>query len=714
MHHHRVLKPSPAFMGGSRTSSHCSSRDVQCSKNLRRYLAIKGGKGGNRGKSQEQIPVTPIDNHDLVWDPSSGKNRQIADYKIDAARQTTMSDLYNALSRNNHADFQIKLQFSMIAHLKFKHQQLMKKIQQSNLDFKRYKANLEDWKDNLKALGGTYTNPQTDTKEPVFDSHKAWEQFKEKNPGYFTMIDGNQLYKQINEEMFDVCGLTGNLRTNEHLTKFLNLCINLFGKHNDNPDDDNSDMLDRRYAANGTVKQNNSKYKQSTRAGPWKFAEKDDDFSMKILESYRNHGTSNTILVNNVRYNFSSILKHTFNNIEKLTESIEIANRELKGRDRELSEVASIITAFAMNYKYPQKSYLNMIVCGPAGSGKTTLCEHIGAIFRYSGLVFRNAPLKVTTKVDFVGAYLGQSAPLTLATLNSALESTIFIDEAYDIAACDRQGGNGKCAKFSQYGEEAVTQLVAFASQNRGCICILMAGYYPAMHETILSINEGVGRRFPIQFNLKPYSDRVLLDILYYNLHQSNIYLTLDQSNIYITLDDIKNRKNISKDVEKEVIREDILLDLQGERIPAKEMTKITVALADEKNIDDVEGKLKEYSERLRSGGSSTYRQYLAPSRAPENRYISWEAHSFLMKVLQDDRPFASDAKYPMVKTRLVFKNEAADCVELSQLITKHMFAAYENIKLLKRCDMQVLLDKLVSNNTGNRIKFDENCTYGL
>lgn len=687
----------------SRTTTRRSTHDEQCSKNLHQYLAIKGG-------SRKQIAVTPIDNHNLLWDPSFGKNRQIADFKIDAAKQTTMSDLYNALSRNDQAAFQIKLQFSMIAHLKFKHEQLMKKMQQSNLDFKRYKANLEDWKDNLKVLGGTYTNPQTDKKEPVFDSHKAWEQFKDKNPGYFTMIDGNQLYKQINEEMFDVCGLTGNLRTNEHLTQFLNLCINLFGKHNINSDDDNKDMLNRRYISNGTVKQTNPKFNQSSRSGPWKFADakKGDDFRLKILESYRNYGTLNNITVNKVQYNFSSILKYTFNNIENLTQSIETANRELKGRDRELSEVASIITAFAMNYKYPQKSYLNMIVCGPAGSGKTTLCEHIGAIFRYSGLVFRNTPLKVTSKVDFVGAYLGQSAPLTLATLNSALESTIFIDEAYDIAACDRRGEDDKCAKFSRYGEEAMTQLVAFASQNRGCICILMAGYYPAMHETILQINEGVGRRFPIQFNLQPYSDRVLLDILYYNLHQSNIYLTLD---------DINKKKVISEEIQKKVIREDILLDLQGERIPAKEIAKITDALEKKKNID-VEGKLKDYSERLRSGGSSTYMQYLAPSQAPENRYISWEAHSFLMKVLQDDRPFASDSKYPMVKTRLVFKNEAADCVELSQLITKHMFAAYDKsgngITLLQRCDLQVLLDKLVSNNTGNRIKFDRNCTYGI
>ena len=90
------------------------------------------------------------------------------------------------------------------------------------------------------------------------------------------------------------------------------------------------------------------------------------------------------------------------------------------GRDKELSDVSDVLQMFANNWKALTSMYMNFIITGDAGTGKTTLAQHIARIFGLSGILFRGDLLEKSS-VDFVASYVGQSAPKTVATMNSGM-----------------------------------------------------------------------------------------------------------------------------------------------------------------------------------------------------------------------------------------------------------------------------------------------------
>ena len=213
---------------------------------------------------------------------------------------------------------------------------------------------------------------------------------------------------------------------------------------------------------------------------------------------------------------------HAKQNIEKLKETLLEVQAKLVGRDVILNKIINILLVFSSNWAKFKDEYLNIILTGPAGSGKSVIAAYIAAIFAYSGLLFEETP-KERTRSDFIAPFLGQSAPLTESTMNSALESVLFVDEAYVLAICEdvtrvppgldsdkkrdylNTFGRPKCTQFSTYGEEAVASMLAFLSSHKGQIVVILAGYRDKIQDTVLSVNEGVARRFPYKWDLAPY-----------------------------------------------------------------------------------------------------------------------------------------------------------------------------------------------------------------
>ena len=170
--------------------------------------------------------------------------------------------------------------------------------------------------------------------------------------------------------------------------------------------------------------------------------------------------------------------------------------------------------------------YLNFTITGLPGTGKSYLAQDLGRILQASGILLYDR-FSTLESFDFIGEYIGQSAPRTYNSLLSNLESVVFIDEVYTIARCNAdmvqnskqtcrpsQKNNKnikckkdlKCSKFDQYSTEACAEIVKFISENPGCIAVIVAGYEDgnlAVKNTFFKINDGIPRRFPVENRIK-------------------------------------------------------------------------------------------------------------------------------------------------------------------------------------------------------------------
>lgn len=237
-----------------------------------------------------------------------------------------------------------------------------------------------------------------------------------------------------------------------------------------------------------------------------------------------------------------------------LQKTVLTALLKLRGRETQLDEVARMIYTFAGNWKYPTQTFTNIILMGNAGTGKTRLANCIGALLAASGFVFTDNVIE-KHKHDFIGQFIGQSAPLTAATLSSSLESVLFIDEAYTLATCDKYyAGNvdddeRKCREWNSYSEESIGTLLTFLNDNKGRIVVILGGYEDAINKSLLQINEGVERRFPYKWVLDDYPGDVLYEITAimlkenFGLSLNHITTELAQSFLKQALGSSKTRK---------------------------------------------------------------------------------------------------------------------------------------------------------------------------
>lgn len=211
----------------------------------------------------------------------------------------------------------------------------------------------------------------------------------------------------------------------------------------------------------------------------------------------------------------SPLINHLRSNIDKLPKIISSAMKDTAGREKEFDMIATMLISFSVDHQYPLKNYLNFLLVGGAGIGKTTFAEVIGKIFSHAGMLITDKFI-VASRSDFVGQYLGQSAPKTIAKLESARESVLFIDEAYELARCDKFDGN-VCKTYESYSSESMSALVQWMSENRGSIVIIAAGYEKDMLENFMVINQGIPRRFQNPIVLGTMTSQTLMDVFLAN-----------------------------------------------------------------------------------------------------------------------------------------------------------------------------------------------------
>ncbi|MCL8014245.1 AAA family ATPase [Streptomyces sp. AS02] len=169
-------------------------------------------------------------------------------------------------------------------------------------------------------------------------------------------------------------------------------------------------------------------------------------------------------------------------------------------------ELEGLAYRLRMRQERGQKAFAppHLLFTGPPGTGKTTVAQLTGDLFRGLGLLRKGHVVEVT-RTDLVAEYVGQTAPRVRAAVERALDGVLFIDEAYGLVR--DTGGQGG------FGAEAVDTLLREMEKWRGRLVVIAAGYPQEMKE-LLAFNPGLPGRFTTTVPFPGYTQDELVEIL--------------------------------------------------------------------------------------------------------------------------------------------------------------------------------------------------------
>ena len=143
----------------------------------------------------------------------------------------------------------------------------------------------------------------------------------------------------------------------------------------------------------------------------------------------------------------------------------------------------------------------HMIFTGNPGTGKTTIARLLSRYMKAIGAL-SNGQLVEVTRADLVAQYVGQTAPLTMNVIKSAMGGVLFIDEAYSLYR----------GKDDSFGLECIDTIVKAMEDNRDDLIVILAGYQREM-QGFLESNSGLKSRFPNIIHFPDYTGDELLKI---------------------------------------------------------------------------------------------------------------------------------------------------------------------------------------------------------
>ena len=172
-----------------------------------------------------------------------------------------------------------------------------------------------------------------------------------------------------------------------------------------------------------------------------------------------------------------------------------------------LDRVVDTVRAFIHTPKFAANQFVNVMIMGVAGTGKTRLAEALGTVLAQLGLYVYDEFIEASVG-DFIAGFVGQTEAKVVTFLTKNAEKVLFLDEAYALTTW-----NEEHTVLTNYAPEAVAELIAFLSKNVGKMAFIVAGYEDKMMQDFLPANEGFDRRFPIRATLGDYEPQTLYKI---------------------------------------------------------------------------------------------------------------------------------------------------------------------------------------------------------
>jgi len=194
------------------------------------------------------------------------------------------------------------------------------------------------------------------------------------------------------------------------------------------------------------------------------------------------------------------------------------------GMDELKKAVIGQIQFIVTNDHKLDEHYLNTVLQGPPGCGKTTVAEILYNIWTSLELFDENTEFTILHRSDLVGTYMGHTANKTRKLLTKLAGGVIFIDEAYSLISGEKD----------EYGKEALDQINAFLSEEKGQTVMILAGYEQDLNERIFESNAGLKRRFGWQFTIAPYTAEQLFQIFKIQLKKHGWTCDLSTQQLFV------------------------------------------------------------------------------------------------------------------------------------------------------------------------------------
>lgn len=226
-----------------------------------------------------------------------------------------------------------------------------------------------------------------------------------------------------------------------------------------------------------------------------------------LNENLGNSEDVNLILKDDVPYATHNDVEQQISRETNSSQEIEAVNQELDeivGLDTVKNYIKSLQAHIQIQQKRKQQGMktasvsMHMIFTGNPGTGKTTIARLLARYLKAIGVLSEGQLVEVT-RADLVAQYVGQTAPLTMSVIKSAIGGVLFIDEAYSLYR----------GKDDSFGLEAIDTLVKAMEDHRDDLIVVLAGYKKEM-ATFLEANSGLKSRFPNIIDFPDYTGEQL------------------------------------------------------------------------------------------------------------------------------------------------------------------------------------------------------------
>jgi hypothetical protein len=185
--------------------------------------------------------------------------------------------------------------------------------------------------------------------------------------------------------------------------------------------------------------------------------------------------------------------------------SLESSDTVKKRPNADTGSKASKASTIQKESEDNEEPLLNTVIYGPPGCGKTTIAVFMAKLYLKFG-VLETGKIVKGNRANLIGQWVGETAIKTEKVLKQALGGVLFIDEAYQL-------GHAVDGNRCPFAYECINSITQFITENKGRITIILAGYKEDIQDNFFAQNEGLDRRFPWKYTLKPNKPEELVQI---------------------------------------------------------------------------------------------------------------------------------------------------------------------------------------------------------